>query len=182
MPARPHRPQRRALGAGDVFELLLAEIPERKVELAGGVLLNARRYADAARFGQSFEARGDVDAVAKDVAVLLDDDVALMDADAEFDAGIGCDREVPLRHLRLDFAGTAQSVAGAGELGQQAVPGGLDDATVMRGDARVYQLGADRLEPPQGGLLVASDLPRVARHIGGENGGQTTGCGHVKDG
>jgi len=101
-----------------------------------------------------------------------------VDADAEFDAGIGCECEVPLRHLRLDFAGAAQSVDGAGELGQQAVARGLDDAPVMLGDGRFNQLGADRLEAPQCALLVGSDQPRVTRHISGEDGGQTTGCGH----
>ena len=71
--------------AGDVLQLRLAEILEGEVEPSGGVLLHPRRDADAAGLGERFEASGDVDAVAEDVAV-LDDDVTLVDADAELDA------------------------------------------------------------------------------------------------
>jgi len=53
----------------DVLELLLAQILERQIDLAGDILLHARRNAHAARLRQPFEARGNVDAVAKDVAV-----------------------------------------------------------------------------------------------------------------
>jgi hypothetical protein len=79
----------------DVFEALLPDILEGEVEAARGVLLNAGRDADAARLGQAFEPGCDIDAVAKDVAI-LDDDVPLVDADAERDTafrrqqGIGC--------------------------------------------------------------------------------------------
>ena len=45
------------------------------------------RDGDAAGPGDAFEPRGDVDAVAEDV-VVLDDDVAEIDADAEFDAPV----------------------------------------------------------------------------------------------
>ena len=72
--------------AGDVVQSLLAEIAEGHIELSGGVLLDPRRDAHAARFGERFEAGGDVDAVAENVAVSLDKDVALMDADAKLDA------------------------------------------------------------------------------------------------
>ena len=70
---------------GDVLELLLAVVDEADVEPAFGILLHARRHADAARLGQALEAGGHVHAVAEDV-VVLDDDVADMDADAELDA------------------------------------------------------------------------------------------------
>ena len=73
----PHRPC-------DVLELLRADVLEGEIELACGVLLYACRHADAARLGQAFEACGDVDTVAEDVAV-LDDNVAQMDADPELD-------------------------------------------------------------------------------------------------
>jgi hypothetical protein len=43
--------------------------------------------ADPARLGQSFEPCGNIDTVAVDV-VLLDNDVAEIDADAEFDAAL----------------------------------------------------------------------------------------------
>src|SRR5216684_3840289 len=79
-PVDPHQ-------TGDVLEFLLAHILKGEIELAGRVLLNARRYADAAWLGQGLEARCDVDAVAKDVAI-LDHNVADIDADAELDAAV----------------------------------------------------------------------------------------------
>ncbi len=74
----PHR-------TGDVLQLLVAQIVEGKVEPAGGVLLDPGRDADPAGVGQGFEAGGDVDPVAENVAV-LDNNVALVDPDAEFDS------------------------------------------------------------------------------------------------
>jgi len=73
-----HRP-------GDVLELLLADVFKGEVETARGILLHTSRDADAARLGQLLEARRDIKAVAEDVAI-LDDDVALMNADAELEA------------------------------------------------------------------------------------------------
>ena len=72
----------------DVLELLLAQITEGEVELARSVLAYPRRNANATGLGQAFEPRRNVDAVAKDVAI-LDDDVADVDADPKFDAAVG---------------------------------------------------------------------------------------------
>jgi len=104
--------------------------------------------------------------------------VALMDADAPLDAVFRNRRRVALDHVRLHFAGATQRVDGAGEFDQQTVTGGLDDPPVMGGDLRIDQLAADRLEPRQRPLLVRSDQPRVARHIGGKDRGETAGCSH----
>jgi len=99
----------------DVLELLLAEVLEDKVELACGVLLHPRRDADAARIGQSFEPGRDIDAIAKDVAI-LDDDVTHIDANAKLDAVVGRHAGVAPGHLALNFDGAAQCVDHTGEL------------------------------------------------------------------
>ncbi len=109
------------------MEALLAEIAEGEVELAGGVFLHPRRDADAARLGQRFEACRDIDAITKDVAI-LGDYVALMYADAERDADVGCRRGVALAHRRLHFCRTAQRVDRTAEFYEQTVAGRLDDA------------------------------------------------------
>jgi len=49
------------------------------------------------------------------------DDVAQMEADAERDPPLGRQVHVALGHAPLDFAGAAQGVDQAGELGQEAV-------------------------------------------------------------
>ena len=85
-------------------------------------------------------------------------------------------------HLPLDVAGAAQRLDGAAEFRQKSVAGGLDDAPVMGGDARVDDFGPDCLQPVERALLVGADQPRVAHGICGENGGETTGCGHGESG
>jgi hypothetical protein len=99
-------------------------------------------------------------------------------ADAPFDTAVGPQRGIALGHPRLDGPGAAQSVYGADKLDQQAVAGGLDDATVMHLDSRVDHLDADRLQAGERALLVGADQPRIAGHIGGENGGETALGGH----
>ena len=79
---------------------------------------------------------------------------------------IWCAANLPLRHLRLNFAGAVQRIDGAGKFGQEAVAGGLDHSAVMGLNARIDQLNADRPEPSESPLLVAADKPRVARHFG----------------
>src|SRR6516162_2712265 len=76
-----HRP-------GDVLDLLLAHVLERDGELVAHLIAYHPADADAARFGQGLKARCDVDAVTEDV-VVVDDDVAEIDPDAEIDAPFG---------------------------------------------------------------------------------------------
>src|SRR5438874_12152893 len=80
-PIHPNRP-------GDVLDLLLAGVVEGEVELVAHLIAHDAADADAARLGQSFEARGDVDAVAIDVVVVADD-VADIYADSELNALVG---------------------------------------------------------------------------------------------
>ena len=50
---------------------------------------------------------------------------------------------IALGHPALHLGGAAQRVDDAGELDQQAVAGGLDDAAAVLGDLRVDQLAPD---------------------------------------
>jgi len=77
-PVGPDRPR-------NVLERLLAEVIEDEVEPSCGILLHPRRDTNATGLGQTFETCRDIDTVAKNVAV-LDNDVPLVDADAERDA------------------------------------------------------------------------------------------------
>ena len=108
--------------------------------------------------GQGFDPSGDVDAVAIKV-VALDDHIAEIDADAQFDAVARRDIRVPLGHRLLHRDRAAHRIYDAGKFHQQTVAGGLDDAPVMGGDLRIDQLAADRLEPCQRPLLIRSDQP-----------------------
>jgi len=56
---------------------------------------------------------------------------------------------------------------------QHAVAGSLHDATAVFPDLRIDELAAMRLETLERPFLVRSHQPRIARHIGGEDRGET---------
>ena len=141
---------------GDIFEILLTQIRKGEVEPPGRILLNPRRHANPARIGQGLQAGGDVDPIAKDVA-LLDDDVTLMDADAKLDLAIRRSVTVPAGNLALDLDRAAERIDNAGELDEEPVAGGLDQPAAMRGNCPVDHFGPDRLQPMEGPFLVGPD-------------------------
>ena len=112
---------------GDVLQLLVAHIDESDVEAPFGILLHAGGDADAAGVGEILQARGHVHAVAEDVAP-LHHDVADMDADAELDALVRCDRGIAFGHDALHLDGPTHGGDDALELDQHAVARGLDQA------------------------------------------------------
>jgi hypothetical protein len=62
---------------------LFATILENEIQFVADLIVHSAGKADAARIGEAFEARGDVDAVAVDLGA-LGHYVAEIDADAEF--------------------------------------------------------------------------------------------------
>ena len=118
-----------------------------------------------AGLGQAFEPRCDVDPVAVDV-VLVDDDVAEIDADAEPYATRLQNIRVAHPHLALDLDRAAHRVDDAGEFDEQPVAGRLNDATAMFGDLGIGYFASQRCECRAGALLVLSHQPRVASDIG----------------
>jgi hypothetical protein len=165
-PIGPHRPR-------DVLDLLLAQVLERHSELVAHLVAHHPANADPARLRQGLEPCGDIDAVAKYVA-LVDDDVADIDANAEFDAALRRHIDVALGHVALDFDGAAYRIDDAGELDQQAVARGLDDAAAVLGDLGIDKLAPMRLQPGERLLLLGSHQPAVAGDIGRQNGRQAS--------
>jgi hypothetical protein len=80
----------------------------------------------------------------------------------------------------LDCRGATQRIDGAGKFHKHAIASGLDDATTMRGDLRVDQLAAMRLELFVRPFLVCTHQPRIARHIGGQDRCETADSGHFR--
>ena len=107
-----HRP-------GDVLDLLLAHVLERNGELVAHLIPYHPADADAARFGQGLKARCDVDTVAEDV-VVVDDDVAEIDADAQIDASLGLHAGVACGHLALHVDRATNRIDHARELADLA--------------------------------------------------------------
>ena len=124
-----------------------------------------------AGLGDAFKAGGDVDAVAENIAV-LDDDVADVDADAELDALVLRHAGIALGHAALNGDRATHGVDDAGELDQDAVARGLDDAAGMFGDPGVQEFAAMRLEARERAFLVVADQPAVAGDVRCEDCGQ----------
>ena len=131
------------------------------------------RYANAARLGKSLQTRGDIHAIAKNIA-FVKNDIAKIDPDAVDDPTVNRACAFTLGHRCLDVDGTSHSVLGGTELHQHSVAGGLYDAP-----AAVSRF-QDRSTPPmsfltyQHVLLILFHKPAIARHIGCEYGGEST--------
>src|SRR5215831_6122602 len=154
-----HRPR-------DVLDPLLAAVLEGKVEPVADLIAHHAADAHFARLGESFEARGDIDAVAVDIA-LVENHVAEVDADAKLDAPFHRHVGVALCHCLLDLDGATHRIDDARKLDEQPVAGGLDDAAPVLLDLRIPQLAPDRLQPGERAFLVGTHQPRIAGNVGG---------------
>ena len=74
--------------AHDVLDRLLSHVLEAKAELVAHLIVDDAGDHDAAGIRQRLQARRDIDAVSENV-VAIENDVADIDADAEFDALVG---------------------------------------------------------------------------------------------
>src|SRR5271166_6530266 len=84
----------------------------------------------------------------------------------------GATPELRPANLALDLDGAAHRIDDAGELGQQAVTRGLDDASVVLGNLGIDEFAAMCLQPGKGALLVGTHEPAVAGDIDGQDGRQ----------
>ena len=105
------------------------------MHLPPGVLGNR----DAARLGNAFDPRRDVDTVAKDI-ITLNNDIANVDPDPKPDWIAFSASGVVVSKLSLDLDRAGDSVHSAREFHQRAVAHELDDTTRMGGNRRVDQL------------------------------------------
>ena len=97
-------------GLGDVLELGRTEIADCETEPAFDVAVGVLGQTDRTGLCDPLEPRGDVDAVAHEVAVALLDDIAEMNANPKLDALLGRHRHaVALDHRCLDFDRAAYS-------------------------------------------------------------------------
>ena len=153
-----HRP-------GDVLDLLFAHVLERDGELVAYLVSYHPADADAARFSQGLKARCDVDTVAEDV-VVVDDDVAEIDADPEIDAPFGVHASIACSHFALHFDRATNRIDHAGKLAEQTVACRVDDATAVLLDLGVGNLSPQRLQRRERAFFVRPHQARVARDVG----------------
>lgn len=162
----------------DVLEAQVAEQREAAVELALKVVVGGARDDHGAGIGDAFEAGGDVDTVAVEVAVLLADHVAEIDADAEaYPLFLGRLRLVFCQSL-LDRYRRGHRVDDTRELTQNAVASELDDPALMLGDQRFEEVLAVCLEPLECAALVALHQARIADHVASQDRCEAALRGH----
>ena len=148
---------------------VLAEIADREIEPPLHLPIGLLGEADRARLGDAFQPRGDIDAVAHQIAVGLLDHVAEMDADAKLDAASWRQAGVALDHAVLNFDRAAHRVDHAAKLDDEPIARPLDDAAVAGRDGRVDQVAAQRPQPRESALLVGPGEPAVADNIGDQD-------------
>ena len=154
---------------GNVLELGLAEIADRKIEPRSHLPVGVLGQADRAGRGDPFQSSGDIDAVAHQIAVGLLDHVAEMDADPKLDAAVGRHARIALDHRVLNFDRAAHGVHHAAELDQRTVAGAFDDAPIVDRDGRIDQIAAQRPQSSERPILVVAGKPTETDHVGGQD-------------
>jgi hypothetical protein len=150
---------------------LRPKIIKTDVKLSSDVLKDCARNDHGTWLSQPFQPRRDVHAVPVHI-IVLHDYVAEVDANAKLDTATLWSVRIPLRHVLLERDGTTDGIYNAGKLGQQPVTRCLDHPAPALGDARLDQLGKVGSQGGERTFLVLAHQPRVARNIGGEDGGK----------
>jgi hypothetical protein len=164
--ANPHSPNAHRLG--DILENLRAHIFEGYIDLAANLAVSIVGNANTPGLRDPFEARCNIDAVAKDIAV-VDYNIADVNADAKLDAivvGLIC---ILLGHAALNFDGASRCIDGAGKLDQHAVASRLDDASAVLDDAGVDERFSEGLEMSKRAFLVGTHQAAIASDIRRQN-------------
>ena len=129
------------------------------------------RNHDAAGIGKRLQTRRHIDAVPENV-IAIENDIADIDADAEFDALVRCNPGVTLGHATLDVDRTTDGVDHAHEFHEHSIARRFDDSAAMFGDLRINEFFTVRLELAQCAFLIGAHKPAIAGNVAGENRGQ----------
>ena len=130
----------------DVLELDEAEIAGREIEPPFDLPIGILGKADRAGLGDPLQPRGNIDAVAHQIAVSFFDHVTEMHPDAEIDPAVV--RTPTLRSMRPFCIAMAQRTASTTlrNSAMSSIASALDDPPVMVGDGRINQIAAQRAE------------------------------------
>jgi hypothetical protein len=137
----------------NVFELLLPCILEGDIKLGSNETVTVAGDANAAGFGNAFEAYRHIYTITVNVTA-VQDDVPNIDTNAKLDPLLVWHVSVTLGHSVLHIESTAHGVHDAAELGQQAITGVLDNSPTVFGDLRINQNAQMVLKPGVRPLLV----------------------------
>ena len=157
---------------GDILQGLRTQILKRYIYLATNLPTCVVRDADTARLCDPFETHCNIDPVTKDI-VLFDNNITDVNADAEFDPLVLRHVDILFGHAALNFVGTSHGVDHAGELGNSAVPGILDDTSVMLSDFGIEKRSSKRFQSRQRAFFVDPYQAARARDIRRQNSCQS---------
>ena len=147
------------------------EIGDLHLEPAAHLPIGVLRETNRARLRNALKPRGDIDAVAHQVAVALLDDVADVNPDAEFDSAVLRHAGVALDHRVLQLDRASDRIDDAAEFNDAPVTGALDDAAVMDGDRGVDQIAAKGSEPREDAVFIRAGKPAVPDDVGHQDRG-----------
>ena len=157
---------------GDILQGLRTQILKRYIYLATNLPTSVVRDADAARLCNPFETHCNIDPVTKDI-VFFDNNITDVNADAEFDLLVLRHVDILFGHAALNFVGTSDGVDHAGELGNSAVPGILDNTSVMLSDFGIENRSSKRFQLRQRAFFVDPYQAARARDIRRQNSRQS---------
>ena len=127
----------------DVLDLLLTEVVECDFELVPDLVPHYPAEANSPWCGQTLQTGREVDAVAEDISV-LDNDVALVNADPKLDPLLYGRADVSLEHATLHLDRAASGIDDAGKFDQQAVAHRLYNAAVVFLDLGIAKFAPNR--------------------------------------
>jgi hypothetical protein len=148
--------------AVDVLDPPFSQALEREARMPEQLLANGLGNIYPARFRQSFEPRRDIDAVAVNV-VFIDDDIARIDPDAQFELTVTVGGRVGQAALDLDSA--AHRVDGTVELHEEPVALAAGEPAPISGDRRFDQMLDAIAKADVRTLLVDAHQAAVPDHI-----------------
>src|SRR3954471_19717599 len=146
-------------------------ILEEVRQLVPDLIAHGARDAQAARFREALQASRDIHPIPEQIAVVLDD-VAQIDAYPEQEVLALRQIGVAVHHAALHLDSAAHGFDGACELDQQAIAGCLNNVPTMFADQRAEEFASVGLQAGQRAVLVRAHEARIARGIGGQDGGE----------
>jgi hypothetical protein len=148
----------------DILQCLKAQITVDEVDLAADLPLCIIGDTDATRLRYSLEACRDVDAISKNI-IVINDDVADVNADTEFDPAVRRHVGVVHGHTTLNLDGASRCIHCASEFDQHAVARGLHDATSVLDDLGINNGFSERLQIAERALFIGAHQPTITGDI-----------------
>ena len=134
--------------------------------------------ANTTRFCDPFEAHCNIDPITKEV-IVIDDNITDVNADAKFDPLVLRYIDILFSHVVLNLDGAAYRIHDAAELNESAVPGVLDDASVMLSDFGIEKRLSERFQLRQRAFFIDPYQAARARDIRRQNSRQSPVYVHV---